>query len=406
VRIPLVLSRHLSRALIAAVGVGLSLLGSQPVLSQGTLSALETDVDQIARTARPSVVTVLAQNTRARRGNRRGVTVSRVHTRVGSGVAVDAQWIVTTASVVQGAERLLVRTTNGLQVAAQVAGLDPIFNLAVLRVGEIRLPPLKLSTARSPREGEWVMVIGTSPFRAQITQSVGTIAYRHREPRLSLLQLTNTVYPGYSGGAVLNARGELIGIVQGELGLPSAGDAVSGAARPPGSASFVLSIETLRPVYESLRREGRVRHGYLGVSTRAESVESDTERGLRVPIGALVESVQPEGPGAGAGLQRGDLIVALDRERVEYPEQLARWVAASRPGSTIDLTWVRDEVPQSAKIVLSESPDLAPQWAFSASLPAPQRDEHTARIADLERQIQRLNRELERLKSETGTAPR
>jgi S1-C subfamily serine protease len=393
-RLRLVPTRAAGRTLLVLLLGATLLSGPRPVFSQGTLSALETDVDQISRSARPSVVTILAHNTTVRR-TRRGEQESRTHIRVGSGVAVDEQWIMTTASVVQGAERLMVRTTNGLQVAAQVAGTDPISNLALLRVTEIRLPVLKFSTSRAPQEGEWVMAIGTSHYRAQITQSVGTIAYRHLEPRLSLLQLTNTVYPGYSGGAVLNARGELIGLVQGELGARD-------PATAPGNSSFVMPIETVRPVYESLRREGRVRHGYLGVSTKLETVEAEA-KDMQIPLGARVESAQSGGPAARAGLVRGDLIVAFDRARVEYPEQLARWVAASRPGSVIELTWVRNDTPITARITLTESPELVPQWALSAPTPAtPTRAPQTTRIADLERQIQRLNRELERLKNETG----
>jgi len=240
------------------------------------------------------------------------------------------------------------------------------------------------------------MAIGTSHYRAQITQSVGTIAYRHREPRLSLLQLTNMVYPGYSGGAVLNARGQLVGVVLGELG-PKPDDA--GYESYLGArSSFVLPTETVRPIYEALRTEGRVHHAYMGVSTRAASVESETEKGTTIPIGALVESVQPSGPPAKAGLVRGDLIVAFDGERVEYPEQLARWVAASHPGSSAELVWVRDEIQQSARIVFSESPDAVPQWAKVSEGTEGDDAPNATRIADIEREIQKLNRELERLK--------
>jgi S1-C subfamily serine protease len=370
--------------------IGLSASAPRPAHPQGTLSALETDVDQITRIARPSVVTVFAQS-KVVRASRRGGPTERLYTRIGSGVAVEENLLITTASVVKEAERIWIRTTNGLQTDVQVVGEDPIFNLAVLSVSSIRLPALAFSTRRPPIEGEWVMAIGTSHHRAQITQSVGTIAYRHREPRLSLLQLTNTVYPGYSGGAVLDARGQLVGIVQGELWLGSDSE------RAAGRASFVLPIDAVRPVYETLRREGRLQHGYLGVSTRAASVESDATPGERVPIGALVESVQPGGPAARAGLVRGDLIVGFDRSRVEYPEQLARWVAATRPSSVVELVWVRDETQRSGKALLSASPDQMPQWAKLPSV-AEGNAKSPKRISDLEREIRRLNRELERLK--------
>jgi S1-C subfamily serine protease len=391
--------RPFSRALLVAMTVALLFLPSRSILAQGTLSALETDVDQIARASRPSVVTVIAQRTviqRARHGGPR----ERLHTRIGSGVAVQSHDVLTTASVVEGAEHLWIRTTNGLQSEAVVIGSDPIFNVAVLRVRGVRLPPLGLAALDPAQEGEWVMAIGTSPYRAQITQSVGNIAYRHREPRLSLLQLTNTVYPGYSGGAVLNAQGKLIGIVQGEL-VPNKTDIGYDSYRGSRN-SFVLPIETVKPVYTSIVTEGRMRHGYLGVSTRGATVESETEKGAVFGIGAQVESVQSAGPAARLGLVKGDLIVAFERERVEYPEQLARWVAASRPGSMVELVWVRDELRHSGRVALGESPEAVPQWARLAKGGA---GEPPTRIADLEKEIQRLNRELERLK-DNQSAPR
>ncbi len=390
-RLPLLGCGWLAGVLAVVLGQGLA-------LAQGALSALDTDVEKIAKTARPSVVTVFAQAVPARPS--RGTDRERPHTRIGSGVAVAESWIVTTASVVQGATRVWIRTTNDLQVEARVAGVDPVFNVAVLHVPDVKLPPLGFVEA-APREGEWVMAIGTSHHRARITQTVGTVAFRHQDARFSMVQLTNSVYPGYSGGAVLNARGQLVGLVYGELGPDQTGNSGYDLNRGGGS-TFVLLAETVQPVYDLLRREGRVRHGYMGVSTRAASVESGTG-GERVPIGALVENVQPGSPGARLGLVRGDLIVGFDRERVEYPEQLARWVAATRPGTPVDFVWVRNEIQQVGRVVVSESPEAVPQWA---KLPAPPEGvPQTLRIADIEREIQRLNRELERLKSGSVTTP-
>src|SRR5207245_826343 len=152
------------------------------------------------------------------------------------------------------------------------------------------------------------------------------------------------------------------------------------------------------PALEVMKREGRIPHGYLGVSTQAASVESDTEHGLKVPIGALVESVQPKGPAARLGLKRGDLIVGFDGERVEFPEQLAQWVAATPPGTQIHLVFVRDDAPLSGRTVLTESADQSPNWALLAS-ETDNATESALRIADLQRQIKRLNRQLERLKT-------
>jgi serine protease DegQ len=143
-----------------------------------------------------------------------------------------------------------------------------------------------------------------------------------------------------------------------------------------------------------------VPHGFLGVRTRGASVTA-VESGARTPIGALVESVVKGGPAEKAGLKPGDLIVAYERERVEYAEQLGRWVAATRPGATVDLVWVRDEIGHNGRAVLGESPDLIPEWVmrdpdFDAAGAPP------VRISDLEREVRRLSDELTRLKGRTG----
>jgi serine protease Do len=160
----------------------------------------------------------------------------------------------------------------------------------------------------------------------------------------------------------------------------------------------VLPVEIVRPMFESLRASGRVPHGFLGVRTRAVSVAAENAK--PTPIGALVESVVSGGPAEKAGVRPGDLIVAYERERVEYPEQLARWVAATPPGTTVELVWVRDEIGQNGKALLGESPDVIPQWVtrdLDSDSDAP-----PVRISELEKEIRRLSDELSRIKDRSG----
>ena len=394
-------------------------LAPSALSAQGTLSALQTDVDQIARRARPSVVTVFAQRqvpvrssepAAHRTGAEAGAAAAkgatgerRMRTRVGSGFAMWEDLIVTTASVVLGADHLLVRASNGIQVEGELVGLDPIYNVALVRVPSLRLPVLKYGGGGDTEVGDWVISLGTS-YGAQPTQSVGNVAYRYREPHQSMLQLTNTVYPGNSGAAALNPRGEVIGIVQGELGSPEPENRDPDGERRPGGVSFALPVENMRPVLESLRREGRVRHGFLGVTTRAVALEADREGGAKTPLGALVENVVPGGPAELAGLRGGDLIVAYERERVEYPEQLARWVAATPPGQTVELVWVREEVGMNGRTVITESPGAVPRWIArdpDVDVPEP----GPARITELEKEIRRLSDELQKLKDQPKKSP-
>lgn len=370
--------------------------------SQGTLSQLQTDVDHIARQGRPSVVTVMARRTLTHGSGR-----PRVQTRVGSGVAMAANEVLTTASVVRSAEQITVLTDNGLQSRAELVGVDPIYNLALLRVSDVLLPPVRLAAeGNAGQVGDWVITLGTS-YRIQPTQSVGNVAYVLKEPRFMRLQLTNAAYPGNSGGAAVNSRGELIGIVQGELGQSSFAER-SDQPRP-GGMTFVLSLGDVRRVYRNLRDDGHMTYGYMGVSTSGASIEALSERGARVPIGAVVEAVASGSPAARAGLAKGDLIVAYEGERVEYSEQLARWVAATPPGTEVEMVWVRGETPRNARIVIGRSPHATPPWALgfgaTRSAPAPSADTGD-RISDLERQVRVLNREIARLRGDTADSMR
>lgn len=389
-------------ALGLVMTVALPAVVAGPARSQGTLSRLQMDMDQIARHGRPSVVTVLSRRTLTHGTGRTGHP--RVQTRVGSGVAVAPNEVLTTASVVQNADQLSIRTDNGLVSRAEIVGVDPIYNVALIRTTDVLLPPIPLSRDRTVQPGDWVITLGTS-YRMQATQSMGNVAYVLTEPRFTRLQLTNAVYPGNSGGAALNARGELIGLVHGELGQGSYAER-SDPPRP-GGMTFVLSLENVRRVYQSLRTDGRFTYGHLGVSTSGASIDAVSERGARVPLGAMVEKVDPGSPAAKAGLRVNDLIVAFDGERVEYPEQLARWVAATAPGTEIELVWVRGDEPQNARFRIGASPHQTPLWASGAE-PAESRSAEPVstgttaeRITDLEREVLRLNRELSRLKSDT-----
>jgi len=339
------------------------LLAPVPVHAQATLSAIEEDVERIARRARPCVLTVIAQrSTPAKAGVPR-----RTLNRVGSGVAVTTNGVLTTASVVLGADHVYVVTDNHLQVEARVVGMDPVRNLALLRAENLELSSLPLANKRG-ESGDWVIALGNS-YGGSPTQSVGTVALRFDEPGTSLLQLTNEVHPGNSGGAALNSRGELLGLVQGELGAPEAPGQTERAERRPGGMSFAIPIDVIVPFLDDLAKYQRVRHGFFGVSARGAFVNG-ADASERIPIGALVEAVQPGSPAARMGLRKGDLIVAFDGERVEYPEQLGRWVAVAGPGVEVSLVWVRDEIKQEGRTRLDEAASAIPSWMRVDSSPS------------------------------------
>lgn len=382
-------SRRRARAFALAL---LGLIATAAVVASQPLSALSVNVDEVTSGAKSSIVTIVASRQKAASARRSSKPVARTVTRVGSGVAIEPALLLTTASVVEDAEHIRVRAANGLESDGKVVALDPVFNLALVRVDQLRLPPLPLAEPRIIQPGDWVITLATS-YRAQSVQSVGYVSYRYNEPRTALLQTTNTVYPGNSGGAALNTLGQLIGLIQGELSAPDPSLVAQGDARPSGN-SFLLPIDVLRRILPQLRQHGRVPHGYFGATMSEAAVESESQPGSRVPIGALIESVVPGGPADRAGLAARDLVVGFDLERVEYPAQLARWVSMSRPGTAVRITFVRDEERRVTNVRLTESPYAAPQWAnVAASAPG------NGRIAEIERQIRKLDKELQELKS-------
>jgi serine protease Do len=351
--------RTASRAARLAVLVLLSCAAPARAFAQAGAPA---GLGQVADQAGRSIVSIMAQRqeTRARPGS--GQPSTRMHTRVGSGFAVDENYVLTSASVALGAERIVVRTSNGLQADARVQGLDLVYNVALLQVPDLRLPFLH-PAERPPQLGDRVIALGTS-FGQRMTQSVGTVECVYREPGNVLMQLTNVVQPGNSGGAALNTRGELAGVILGELGSPELAGTGGGSEHLPSGMSFMLPVDQVWPAYERLRRDGRIPHGYLGVSTRAEVVVSEVDQ-AEIGLGARIQSVVSGGPAARAGLRGGDLIVGFQSERVEFPEQLARWVARTAPGTAVDLVWVRDELRRSGRAVLGASRDSLPAWALT-----------------------------------------
>jgi len=331
--------------------------------AQGVLSEIESDVDRIVRRARPSIVTVAGQHYPVLHFPTGAVRSNKLFTRVGSGVAISANEVLTSATVVFESEKIVVVTENNLQVEGTLEGLDVIHNVAVVRVPGLELPALEFAP-QAPRLGDYVITLGSS-YGAAPTQSVGNISYIWREPRLALLQLTNQVYPGNSGGAALNSRGQLIGLVQGELGSPQVGEGDMRLERRPGGASFVIPLDEVRGVYETVRRDGTVHLGWLGVSTRAGYVQSTSEPDVHVPLGAIVEATAAGGPAARIGLRAGDLIVAYEGERVEYPEQLARWVGATPPGTVVHVVWAHNDMRREGRVAVGESPSPVPSWMRS-----------------------------------------
>jgi serine protease Do len=276
---------------------------------------------------------------RDRDGPRRGA---------GTGFVINADgYILTNHHVVEGADRLMVRLTDGRSLRAEAIGSDPDTDIALIKVDSSRaLPYAPMGDSDTLRVGEWVVAIG-NPLAYEHTVTVGVVSYIGRKLFDASLdhyiQTDAAINFGNSGGPLINARGEVVGI----------NAAISSRAANIG---FAVPINQATMILPQLRERGRVSRGYIGVALR--DVDSDLQRslGLKSSDGALVQDVTPGSPGARAGVRTYDLIVAVDGRPVEGNDELIQQIAARQPGTMATLQIVRDGRAINVPVKLSERP--------------------------------------------------
>jgi Do/DeqQ family serine protease len=272
---------------------------------------------------------------------------------VGSGVIVNSQgYILTNHHVVDGALEIKVELTDQRTFTAKLVGSDAPSDLAVLKIDATNLPTLTLGDSDKVRVGDPVLAVG-NPLGIGQTVTSGIVSAKGRTTGLSdgsfedFLQTDAAINRGNSGGALVNTTGELIGI-NSQILSPSGGSIGIGFAIPSNMA---------RTVMDQLMKTGKVRRGMLGVTI--QSVDSDLASSLNLPAarGAIVTSVTDGGPAARAGIKRGDVITAIDRQPVVDNNSLRNIVASKTPGSNVEVTAVRNGGDQKFQVALAELPD-------------------------------------------------
>ncbi len=270
------------------------------------------------------------------------------HRGAGTGFIIDVDGsILTNNHVIDRAERIVVKLSDGRTFRARTVGADPDTDIALIKIdGQAGLPVAPLGDSGSLRMGEWVCAIG-NPLGYEHTVTVGVISFLGR--KLFDMSLDNYIQTdaainfGNSGGPLINARGEVIGI----------NAAISSRA---SSIGFAVPINGAAAILPQLRARGRVSRGYMGVALR--DVDADIERSLKLPVshGAMVQDVTDGSPADRAGLHPYDVVFGLDDEAIRNEDQLIREIAARAPGSAARLRFVRDGHEQSATVKLAERP--------------------------------------------------
>ena len=282
----------------------------------------------------------------------------------GSGFIVSADgYVITNAHVVDGATEVLVTLTDGREFKARLIGADERTDVALVKIDAAALPVLKIGDVGRLKVGEWVLAIG-SPFGLQNTVTAGIVSAKQRETGsdVPFIQTDVAVNPGNSGGPLISIRGEVVGVN-------------SQILSPVGSyigISFAIPIDEAMRVADQLRTTGRVVRGYLGIGPVDVPRDLPDEYGLAKtpgrPKGALVRQVVPGTPAERAGVQPGDVVLAVDGHVVESAIDLRRTLGALKPDSTVTLKINRRGTPLDIRAGLAE---LKPQAAAEPPEPPP-----------------------------------
>jgi len=271
---------------------------------------------------------------------------------LGSGVIVTADgYILTNHHVVDGAERISVELTDRRSFEAKVIGSDAPSDLALLKIEASGLPVLPLGDSDKVRVGDLCLAVG-NPLGIGEAVTAGIISARGRATGLSdgsfedFLQTDAAINHGNSGGALINIRGELIGI-NSQIISPSGGNIGIGFAIPTNMAKNVM---------DQLKSGGKVRRGRLGVGI--QEITSDLSKGLalREVRGVLVNSVDAGSPAETAGIRPGDVITAVNGARIDNTNALRNRIAGTPPGTETTLTILRDGREQQVPARLGELP--------------------------------------------------
>jgi serine protease Do len=272
---------------------------------------------------------------------------------LGSGVVISADgYILTNNHVIDKATEIKVILPDKRQFPGKVVGADPKTDVAVVKIAATGLTTVVLGDSSKLQVGDYAFAIG-NPFGVGETATMGIISATGRagleiEDYEDFIQTDASINPGNSGGALLNSRGEVIGI---NTAILSGGE--GGGNQGIG---FAIPIDMAKYVMDQILKHGKVIRGYIGVGI--QEVTPDLAKAFNVPAekGALVGSVESDSPGAKAGLERGDVITEIDGQPVPGPNDLRLKVGSMAPGTTVHLKVSHNGEMREVSLTLGEAP--------------------------------------------------
>lgn len=356
----------LGAAAVTALGVALFLpvrstitevdsASPAPTVTIETASDNPTFAEAVAEKVTPSVVSISVEQVGYDRFTGRNVTQTAG---TGSGVIIrEDGYILTNEHVVSGADNLVV-TIGVDDLSATIVGTDASTDLAVIKVDRTGLPAAEIGESAALKVGQPVVAIG-SPFGLEKSVTTGIVSALGRSSLsegsngltayTSLIQTDAAINPGNSGGALCDAQGRLIGI-------NALIQTTSGSSAGVG---FAIPIDFAKGVADEIIETGKATHPYMGVSTATIDSASAQQFGLAVDAGALVQAVVAGSPADTAGIEQGDIIVAIDGEEITSVEDVFAVIRSHEVGDTVEVEVVRAE--QRTKLTVTLASDTERQ---------------------------------------------
>ncbi|MEE9125474.1 MAG: trypsin-like peptidase domain-containing protein [candidate division NC10 bacterium] len=323
-------------------GNGVSAQTVRPETDEDLLDAYSRAVVGVVDKVGPAVVSIgVRKRTRSLRYGQEGA---------GSGVIIAPDgFVLTNHHVVEGAEDVQVRLTDGRSFSAHLVGSDPATDLAVVRAEASNLPTAELGDSDSLRVGQLVIAIG-NPLGFQSTVSTGVIsalgrALRSQAGRLieNVIQTDVPLNPGNSGGPLVDSRGRVIGINTAMIFMAQ-------------GISFAVPVNTVKWVVGELVTRGKVRRAYLGIAGQVRPIGRRIQRHLELQAATAVEvvSVEEEGPAHQAGVREGDLMLSVNEKSVASVDDIHRLLTGWTGGSPLSLTILRNGERLQVQVIPGE----------------------------------------------------
>lgn len=272
------------------------------------------------------------------------VRVNGRRRRPASGIVYAPDLVLTSSHAVEREEDLSVKTHDGRTLEARFVGRDPASDLAVLRVEGLGLNPAKMSEESSPRVGQVALAVGRPGDSVRATFGIvsavgGPIRMGRRRTLERVIQTDATAYPGFSGGALVDTEGTVVGIL------------TSGLAR---GVALAVPTDIARRVAETLKGQGYVKRGYLGILSQPVNLPTAQRLGLEQSDGLLVVGVEENTPAGQGGMLIGDILVGLDGTPVQDTDDLQVLLTGERVGMSVPVQIVRGGELQTLDITVGQ----------------------------------------------------